>query len=551
MLVTAAEELFSSSLNYTKIDKNALKDAKEKFEAYKKAGVIKPQSQFEDEVWQTTDEYANIGLHFSFDRFTYKKYQKTIGSKFDDFVDYVKVFCLSLFGKNALLSVENTILDLKHIIETEIDDIYGLSDEIRLYSPNRCIDFFTFISTDESNELLDELVQSLDAICENSPDYNRDFKRTLADFDTYFKFNDILKDYWNGPLTEDERLFYYPLYLWWVLTAVIPLRPREFLLTERKCLIKDAEGKYQLRLRRNQQKGSRRNISYKISDAYDVSTYPVPDYMGKLIENYILLTEKYESTDLDTLFVTDVHYKKWGQKKHSDSRFLSYVNMNTILRYFYREVICGKYGYNIVHSDREGHLSTREIGYIHLGDTRHIALINILQEGGSPVAAMMLAGHSDINMTAHYYSNAIPLIECKTLQQHRKRISTEKNLELATQNLIPPPGEGVLLSNGGMCYSQCYKNGNEKDCLDAIGPNGEIGYCGECKFYRHKQMAYFSIDDKYKQKIEEDSDFLARTVSLVRQEKGYSEDIIEAVLKYSADCYTYQEYLEEKYRYED
>ncbi|SCY23489.1 hypothetical protein SAMN02910292_01155 [Lachnospiraceae bacterium XBB2008] len=550
MQVTTAEELFSSSLNYIMINDNVLEDARNKFVSYKKAGVIKEVSNFEDEAWYTTDEYSNIGLHFTFNRFAYKKYQRILNLEFNTFVDYVKIYCLSLFGKNVLMTIESTILDLRHIIETDINDIFGTTDALRLYFPNRCIDFFSLVSTDDDNGELNTLIQSLEAYCENTSVVHGDLKRTLADFDTYFRFNDIIKDFWKSDLTEDDRLFYYPLYLWWIITGVIPLRPREFLLTERECLTKDTEGKYHLRLRRNKLKGTRSSVSYTIRESYSTNTYPVPDYLGELIENYKRLTEAYDNTDLNTLFITDAHYKKWGHNKHSDSRYLTYVNMNTILRYFYVEVIQGKYGYKVIYSGKDGHLEDDEISYIHLGDTRHIALINILQEGGSPVAAMLLAGHEDINMTAHYYSNVSTLIECKTYQQHIKCISTDKKLEIVPQNLLPPPCDGVELSDGGMCYSQKYKEGITDDCLDCIGPNGEIGYCPECPYYRRKEMSYFSIDDKYKQKINDDSEFLAYTVSLVRQNKGYSEDIIAAILKYSADCYSYQDYLEEKYRLE-
>lgn len=34
-------------------------------------------------------------------------------------------------------------------------------------------------------------------------------------------------------------------------------------------------------------------------------------------------------------------------EKHENSRFLTYVNLNTILRYFYAEVLEGMYGYHI------------------------------------------------------------------------------------------------------------------------------------------------------------------------------------------------------------
>ena len=87
-------------------------------------------------------------------------------------------------------------------------------------------------------------------------------KRKLAQFQSYFLFNDILNDYWVKPLSDEERLFYYPLYLWWQITAVVPLRPREFLLTQRNCLT-EKDGKYYLTLRRNNLKEKTREYPIK------------------------------------------------------------------------------------------------------------------------------------------------------------------------------------------------------------------------------------------------------------------------------------------------
>ena len=64
-------------------------------------------------------------------------------------------------------------------------------------------------------------------------DFKRGVKkqRSLAQFDSYFLFNDILSDFWKRDISNDTRLFYYPIYLWWRITAIIPLRPKEFILT--------------------------------------------------------------------------------------------------------------------------------------------------------------------------------------------------------------------------------------------------------------------------------------------------------------------------------
>ena len=55
--------------------------------------------------------------------------------------------------------------------------------------------------------------------------------------------------------------------------------------------------------------------------------------------------------------------------------------------------------------DEYAHMKDDEIQYIFLGDTRHLAMINILAEGGTPVLAMALAGHNNIDISMHYAAN--------------------------------------------------------------------------------------------------------------------------------------------------
>ena len=64
MNVTLAENLFSSSMNFLELDDISLEAAKERFDKFKKTGVITGNCVFEDEIWYTTDEYSNVGLYF-------------------------------------------------------------------------------------------------------------------------------------------------------------------------------------------------------------------------------------------------------------------------------------------------------------------------------------------------------------------------------------------------------------------------------------------------------------------------------------------------------
>lgn len=550
--LTAAEDLFLTRMNLTSLDDLSIPFAKELFLKYRENGVIKDGCSFDDNKWQTTDEYSNVGLDFNISVFTYKNYEDVFNMPLKDFTVYLKAFCLSIFGKNVLTSISYTILDVKHFLKADVEDVCEEVADLRFYSPNRLHDFLSLFITDENSERLDRLISSIDGYAAIKYDGKTGLnQRELSDFHSYFEFDDIIKRYWDEPLTKEERLFYYPLYIWWHLTAVIPLRPREFLLTERNCLIKDGDGKYSLKLRRNQLKGTRdREISYKISDSYITQILPIPENTARMLETYIKDTEIYDSTEIDTLFVTDPHYYKWGQSKHSNSRFLTYINLNTILKYFFNEIIENKYGYTVRYDGMKADFQTKEISYIHLGDARHIAFINLMQEGATPVTAMLLGGHDNIEMASHYYSNVTEFIECKTYRQYHKSLSGEIQYNIMPMRKIPNVRDYKSLNKDGRCYSLEYAKGSISDCLNVSGPDGEIGHCPSCPFFRSDSLSYYSKDDIYKNQIFEDSKSLFHALQAVMEGKGNPENIGEAVLRARSSSLSYSQYLMEKYQQE-
>ena len=546
---TSAEKLFTSSLSIMSLDPATIQEARDLFVEYQFAGIIKTDCSFGDPIWYTTDEYANVGLHFSFNRFSYEAYSSIFSLSFNDFLVHVKAFLLSLFGRLALSTLQSLLLDLRHIIDTEPSRIFAASEEINISCPNHCEEFFLMLPNAEDSQDINRLIDAMESYADINFGSQRRGQRALASFETYFLFDDIIKDFWasNPPLA--DRVFYFPLYLWWSFTAVIPLRPREFLLTPRECLSVGKDDHFYLKVRRNRLKGGHRAISYRLEEDYSFDTHKITVELGKDIQAYIDITAQFDKTDIDTLFVTDPHYYKWGRKKLSASRFLSYTNMNTILKYFYAEVICGKYGYRIVDQPAVGHLADGEIQYIHLGDTRHIALINLMQQGGSPVTAMLLAGHSNTSMASHYYSNIKTLTEVKTYRQYRKLLSGNAQYHITPTVPLPETLPFSSLSDGGKCFSTAFSDGSIEDCLKTVGENGELGYCPACPFYRKNGISYWGSDDIYKQSLQEDCLALERAVSVVRKGKGCLEDIGEALLRLQASSASYEKYLTEKYQH--
>ena len=550
-MIMSERNLISSVLATSVFSTELLEEAKERFAQLQGDSIIRTGCSFDDTVWATTDEYSNIGLHFKFNLFSYtSNYYPLLNIQMHQFVDALKTFILSLIGRYALATIQSFLLDMRHITLVPPDQIYAATDEIHLSCPLLCADFFTSIyskNEDEPPDDLDHLIYAMDTIGEISAFNSKRRQRTLADFDTYFLFNDILNDFWASELSNRVRLFYYPLYLWWQITAVIPLRPREFLVTQRDCLsIKD--GEYYLSLRRNKLKGNKKMISYKLADDYVINSYKIPQRLGDQIQEYKNLTDGYDSTDIDTLFVTDTHYSQWRQKKHSDSRYLTYTNLRTILRYFYMEIIQKKYKLRIVEKpENDRHLLDDEIAQIHLGDTRHLALINLMQSGGTPVAAMLLAGHDSPDMASHYYSNLEHLIECRTYRLQRKVLGGKGEFQLAGSTIVPKETVPFPLGNGGMCFSSTFQNDDYSDCLETVGPNGEIGYCPSCPHYRNSGATYYDEEEIYKRNMKDDCIALTNAIEAVRKQHGAGvETLGSELLKLRASATTYELFLKEK-----
>ena len=102
MIVNQAEELYTSRISFTDFDALAIDEAKKRFYDLQSEGIIKNDCSFEDAVWHTTDEYANIGLHFMFSPFDFKKYEDIFDFGFEEFIIFTKAHLVSLFGEIAL-----------------------------------------------------------------------------------------------------------------------------------------------------------------------------------------------------------------------------------------------------------------------------------------------------------------------------------------------------------------------------------------------------------------------------------------------------------------
>ncbi|MEG0386573.1 MAG: site-specific integrase, partial [Solibacillus sp.] len=62
--------------------------------------------------------------------------------------------------------------------------------------------------------------------------------RTIPSSKDTLKFSLIIEDYFKQDLDMQQYLKYYPIYLWWHLTNIIPIRIGEFCVIQRDCINK-------------------------------------------------------------------------------------------------------------------------------------------------------------------------------------------------------------------------------------------------------------------------------------------------------------------------
>ena len=527
------------------IDETTVNEARKIFFAYKDKGIV-TNCVFDDDIWNLNNETAGFRFNFQLDKDKFKSFEKNLKINLSEFKDYLKTYIMCQMGELELNSLRTIIYYIKKIIYEDVSDIESLLNVCHGNWISRVSEFFSMIPAEgRQKEIIDWMT-----LFDEAEDYVRagktGEKRKLATFESYFRFDEIIKKFWQESQDEDEKLFFFPIWMWWNVSGILPLRPCEFVVTPRNCLT-NINGKYTLTIRRNRIKGSGKTKSYKIDKDFEINRYTIPEMLAKEIEWYLEKTKDYPEASTHTLFVTKTHYAMWERQAPYTSRYFSYINLSTCLRYFFNIIVKDRYGYKIIY-DNKGQRLPEElcIEYLHLGDTRHIALINLIAEGATPMIAMMLAGHENPEMSSHYFSNIAQLIECRTYRQYKKLINGKQTYTLSRYTSKLPEKKSIPLDGGGRCCCKDVADGNFKNCYKVIGPGGELGFCKNCEFYRDNTRSFSDSKKLYVNKIENECNLLAEIVKRVRKGKGEQEDIVGSLLRLRDKEYSYQQYLLER-----
>jgi hypothetical protein len=272
-------------------------------------------------------------------------------------------------------------------------------------------------------------------------------------------------------------------------------------------------------------------VDYCIDCDYELHDYEISDHLATELRAYIDATNAMKPNEIDTLLIPVNSFS--GGASDGNSRYYTYARLRMCLLNFYDEIVTP---------------SGAEIGNITLGDTRHLAMINLIISGGSPTACRELAGHAGIDISSHYYTNFSGLVECATLEYLRKSKGKAAKLVGRQRYPLAKPGAAYRVL-GGWCDAMAVQNGDVSECLKVVGSNGHIGDCACCPHFwpdEHGLRLRFYNKELGKQRVDADAGYLLQMVEIVRRGLGCPEDIGSALLRLQRSCDHYHKCILER-----
>ncbi|MBY0077634.1 MULTISPECIES: hypothetical protein [Priestia] len=515
-------------------------EAEELLTSYKDQRVEKVAANFENNKWVFKERYTRSLIMFDFNKIyeslTFEKNEeKTVlivlkcwlAKKLNETSisiakhKFTNITCALLYTR-FLKKPDELLINLKYSklirINKEGQFNYSIvSNAAALIFVTDFADFLRFYNSKESIEL----IKRLDEIKTNLKKEKK-YKKLPA-------FKDVLTiksylDYWfEEELKErsEELLKYYPLILWWNLTAIIPLRVIEFCHIDRDCLFYKEDSYY---ITFPRMKHDRKGI-YRVISTYD--TLPIPENLYNLFQHYKEISENYGFSRYLISYRAYNHYFPNHKKLPNIENYMfNYNDLNRTLASFYRNILHKRFKINInsingvstnSYSTKLNHTVSFECEdskgkvetLIKAGDLRHIAIINMMMQGYDKVEIQRLAGHITENTQYGYYNHMdswmdteIKKIEADLVKYRNNSSNSNNEKELAIHPSIKDFFENQNKKN--------YINANVKKNEEESYIKLNLGYCTDesmpcpsanwkhvgCYFCKHWYISSDELEEK-------------------------------------------------------
>ena len=424
-------------------------------------GVIKAQS-YNSHQWQMSDEVQQkVTLNFRLDEVHFvRKASKQLNCTLAQYQQAMRIVATSYLGFSL------------NYIQSAVTAMRNYANHLEFpttYEAGQVIADLLYILPGDSTFR----IQTIDKIHDiDNPKNEANQQRQLAHYQSYMEFDRYLEKFW-AEATTLERIIFFPVYFWYKVTSIIPLRPTECVLTPRNCIRRDEAGAH-LSLRRTKLKGTQQSCHYNIDDDYKKVEYCIPDDLAKAIEEYIMRTQDVYRSDIDVLFCKVSQFDGLNIT-HDNNEHYTYNNLNQCLSHFYSKILVSRFSLNIV-SDVDL-LLDGEIERILLGDTRHIALISLSTTTRDPIICQELSGHINKATQTHYSTNRRWFLDALGYMRAREARSRIPSVNtLITSEMLVNRGKGY-------CTNAAIRNGDYTKCAQAVDAYGMVGNCDVCECF--------------------------------------------------------------------
>ena len=310
-------EGFTKVFLFGELDDDTREQAEQRFMEYKGRGVIM-EGSFMDDAWLVSDEVRHRRICFSPSEGEIREWTGCTPGCYCGYVRSYAVLLLGCLNVNTIAEISKALIRLgcASFEEACMWDVYTA----------HALRFLGMIpgSPGYVGPVMEKIEEN------RTLDGWRRHPRKLADFRYYLRFGRLVNDFWEAA-DRSARDYFFPVYLWWKLTSILPLRATEFLLLPRKC-IRSWDGKWILTVRRTRLKKGTRKVGYTIDADYECHDYEIPGWMASEILTYKKNCTESSVHPRDTLFVPE---------RRSSLGYLTYDQMRRRLMEF-REAASGR-----------------------------------------------------------------------------------------------------------------------------------------------------------------------------------------------------------------
>lgn len=332
----------------------------------------------------------------------------------NEFIDVLKCWTASLLPAYTVASVHNYLRGIKTFFtltkgltllsfDDITDDFKEMNVTLKKDTCLSALNFFDYYSDFETHDDIISLIYQL------KKQYKIKGKaRIIPPSKDILVFSKIIEKYFSSPLKDEDYFKWFPIWLWWVFTNIIPMRPSEFCDIDRDCL-SISEGKYYIKLPRKKQKKAKGKIQV-------IDKINIPKDLYQKIEDYKNRTNQFGKTKTLISFPSISQDEKVINRKLIPTKFSSAI-FRGLLSSFYEKIVFVKFEINLVNEDDIDALDWNCITQkVRPGDTRHLAFINLKRQGYHPVEIARVGGHTSLQSQYHYFNHITNYVDLEILQ---------------------------------------------------------------------------------------------------------------------------------------